>query len=109
MITIQQFEQFLSGMKRAEKARILQWVVQDLGDSFPGIESTPNVCGGEACIVRTRIPVWVLAQARNLGMSEAAILESYPTLRAEDLVSAWTYSRSHHQEIDEQIAENEAA
>ncbi len=109
MITIQQFEQFLSGMKRAEKARILQWVVQDLGDSFPGIESTPNVCGGEACIVRTRIPVWVLAQARNLGMSEAAILESYPTLRAEDLVSAWTYYRSHHQEIDEQIAENEAA
>jgi uncharacterized protein (DUF433 family) len=109
MITIQQFEQFLSDLKRAEKARILQWVAQDLGDSFPGIESTPNVCGGEPCIVRTRIPVWVLVQARNLGMSEAAILESYPSLRAEDLVSAWAYYRSHHQEIDEQIAENEAA
>ena len=109
MITIQQFEQFLSDLKRAEKARILQWVAQDLGDSFPGIESTPNVCGGEPCIVRTRIPVWVLVQARNLGMSEAALLESYPSLRAEDLVSAWAYYRSHHQEIDEQIAENEAA
>ena len=98
-----------SGLKRAEKARILQWVVQDLGDSFPGIESTPDICGGEPCIVRTRIPVWVLVQARNLGMSEAALLESYPTLRAEDLVNAWAYHRSHHQEIDQQIAENEAA
>jgi uncharacterized protein (DUF433 family) len=80
MNTLQQFEKFLSGLKRAEKARLLQWVAQDLGDSFPGIESTPNVCDGEPCIVRTRIPVWVLVQARNLGMSEAAILESYPTL-----------------------------
>ena len=109
MNTLQQFEQFLSGLKRAEKARLLQWVAQDLGDSFPGIESTPNICGGEPCIVRTRIPVWVLVQARNLGMSEAAILESYPTLRAEDLVNAWAYYRSHHQEIDQQIIENEAA
>ncbi len=109
MNTLQQFEQLLSDLKRAEKARLLQWVVQDLGDSFPGIESNPNVCGGEPCIVRTRIPVWVLAQARNLGMSEAAILESYPILRAEDLVNAWAYYRSHHQEIDRQIAENESA
>jgi uncharacterized protein (DUF433 family) len=109
MDTLQQFEQFLSGLKRAEKARILQWVAQDLGDSFPGIESTPNVCGGEPCIVRTRIPVWVLVQARILGLSEAAILENYPTLRAEDLVNAWAYYRSHHEEITQQIKENEAA
>ena len=109
MNTLQQFEQFLSGLKRAEKARILQWVAQDLGDSFPGIESTPNVCGGEPCIVRTRIPVWLLVQARKLGMSEVATLESYPTLRAEDLVNAWAYYRSHHQEIDQQITENETA
>lgn len=109
MNTLQQFEQFLSGLKRAEKARILQWVAQDLGDAFPGIESTPGVCGGDPCIVRTRIPVWTLVQARNLGLTEAAILESYPTLRAEDLVNAWAYYRSHHQEIDQQIAENETA
>lgn len=109
MNTPQKFEQFLSGLKRAEKARLLQWVAQDLGDSFPGIESTPNVCGGEPCIVRTRIPVWVLVQARSLGMSEAAILDCYPSLRAEDLVNAWAYYRSHHPEIDQQISENEAA
>ena len=52
MNTLQQLEQFLSDLKRAEKARLLQWVAQDLGDAFPGIESTPNVCSGEPCIVR---------------------------------------------------------
>ncbi|MFQ5823590.1 MAG: DUF5615 family PIN-like protein [bacterium] len=46
----------LSVLTRAEKAELLQWVVQDLGDAFPGIESTPGVCGGKPRIVRTRIP-----------------------------------------------------
>ena len=45
-----------------------------------GVERTPGVCGGDPCIVRTRIPVWVLVQSRRLGMSEADILKSYPTL-----------------------------
>jgi len=109
MNTLQRFEQLLSDMKQAEKVQLLRLVAQDLGDSFPGIESTPGICGGEACIVRTRIPVWVLVQARNLGVSEAEILQSYPTLRAEDLVNAWAYYRSHRAEIDREIIENETA
>lgn len=109
MNAFHQIEQLLAGLKRSEKARILQAIARDLGDSFPGIESAPGVCGSDPCIVRTRIPVWLLVQARNLGMSEAEILQSYPTLRAEDLVNAWAYYRSHRQEIDFQIAENEAA
>jgi uncharacterized protein (DUF433 family) len=84
-------------------------VARDLGDAFPGIDSDPAVSGGEACIVRTRIPVWVLVQARRLGTSEADLLRSYPTLRAEDLANAWAYYRSHREEIERQIAENEAA
>lgn len=109
MNTLQEAEKLLSEMSRAEKAQVLQWVVQDLGDAFPGIESIPDVCGGEPCIVRTRIPVWVLIQARRLGMSEAEILRSYPTLRAEDLANAWAYFRSHGEEIEKQIRENEEA
>ena len=80
-----------------------------MSDSFPGIESRPGVCGGDPCIVRTRIPVWVLVQARYLGISEADLLRSYPTLRAEDLTNAWAYSRAHHDEIEQQIRENEEA
>ena len=74
-----------------------------------GIESTPGVCGGEPCIVRTRIPVWILEQARRAGTSEAELLQAYPTLRAEDLTNAWSYVRSYRQEIDNQIRENEDA
>jgi uncharacterized protein (DUF433 family) len=109
MSALEDAERLLAAMTRAEKARLLQAVVRDLGDAFPGIEGIPGVSGGEPCIVRTRIPVWVLAQARKLGASEADLLRSYPTLRAEDLVNAWAYSRSHRDEIDRQIQENEAA
>lgn len=109
MGTIHEAERLLESMSRAEKAELLQWIVSDLGDSFPGIESNPGVCGGEACIVRTRIPVWLLEQARRLGVSEADLLRSYPSLRAADLANAWAYVRSHTEEIERQISENEAA
>jgi uncharacterized protein (DUF433 family) len=84
-------------------------VVQELGGAFPGIDARPDVCGGEACIVRTGIPVWLLEQARRLGVSEQALLAAYPSLRAEDLVNAWAYARSHAAEIESQIRANETA
>ena len=96
-------------MTPAEKAQVLQWVARDLGDAFPGIDSNPKVCGGEPCIVRTRIPVWLLVRARDLGASEADLLLSYPTLRAEDLANAWAYVRAHRAEIEQQIRNNEEA
>ncbi|MBL8191101.1 MAG: DUF433 domain-containing protein [Acidobacteria bacterium] len=109
MISILEAEKLLSDMTRAEKAQLLQWVVRDLGDAYPGIESTENVCGGSARIVRTRIPIWLLEQARRLGTTEAELLTAYPTLRAEDLTNAWAYVRSHREEIDREIQENEDA
>jgi uncharacterized protein (DUF433 family) len=51
----------------------------------------------------------MLERARRLGASEADLLHDYPSLRAEDLVNAWAYVRSHRAEIDRQIAENETA
>ena len=109
MSVLQEIEQLLAKIKRAEKAQVLQWVVRDLGDAFPGIDSLSNVCGGEPCIVRTRTPVWILVQARRLGASEADLLRSYPSLCSEDLTSAWAYFRLHREQIEQQIAENEAA
>ena len=71
MNRLQELEELLSAMTRSEKAQVLQWVARDLGDAFPGIESIPDVCGGEPCVVRTRIPGWVLVQARRLGTRAA--------------------------------------
>ena len=109
MPTYQEMEEFVAALSRVEKAQLLQWVVQDLGEAFPGVESRPEVCGGEACVGRTRIPIWLLVQARRLGTGDIDILRSYPTLRVEDLVNAWAYARSHAGEIDQQIRDNEAA
>lgn len=109
MTPLEQIEKILPGMNRAEKAQLLQWVVQDLGDAFPGIESAPQFAGGEPCIVRTRIPVWLLVQAKRQGVTDADLLRAYPSLRAEDLANAWAYDRTHHDEIERQIQDNEAA
>ena len=80
-----------------------------MNHAFPGIESRPDVCGGEPCIVRTRIPVWVLIRARQMGVNEADLLRPYPTLRAEDLTNAWAYYRAYRDGIAQQIRENEEA
>jgi uncharacterized protein (DUF433 family) len=74
-----------------------------------GIESTPEVCGGEPGIAGTRIPVWTLENYRRLGLSEAQILGAFPSLRATDLVNAWSFVASHLDEIEQQIRDNEEA
>src|SRR5437667_3127255 len=109
MSKLEEAERLLSEMTNSEKAQLLQWLVRDLGEAFPGIDNDPKISGGEPCIVRTRIPVWVLEQARRLGTSESEILRSYPSLKAEDLANAWAYVRSHRCEIDKQIELNEDA
>ena len=108
MGVVQEAEDLVARMSRAEKAQLLQAIVRDIGEAFPGVESIPGVQGGDPCIVRTRIPVWVLEQYRRLGMSESDLLANYPSLRAEDLVNAWAYVRAHRDEINRQIAEQEA-
>ena len=109
MASLSDFEKMLPALSRGEKAQVLKWVDRVLDGEFPGIDSRADVCGGEPCIVRTRIPVWLLEQARRLGTSEQALLAAYPQLRAEDLVNAWAYARSHAGEIESQIRENETA
>lgn len=102
-------DDFLGRLTPGEKALVLQRVTHDLGGTSPGIDVQPDVCGGEPCIVRTRIPVWLLVQARRLGTSEAGLLRNYPSLRAEDLANAWAFARAHAEEIHQQIAAHEAA
>lgn len=75
--------------------------------SESGIEKTPGVCGGDACISKTRIPVWSLVCDRRLGMSDAKILTAFPSLSAIDLVNAWRYAEAYPEEIEMAIQENE--
>jgi uncharacterized protein (DUF433 family) len=109
MSTVEEAQKLLSRMTPGEKAQLLRRLAQESQDAYPGIDTIAGLCGGEPVIVRTRIPVWLLEQARRLGSSEADLLRLYPGLHAEDLASAWAYVRSHRDEIDRQIRENESA
>jgi len=50
MSTLAEIEAAAEALTPEEKAALLQKVARDLGQSFPGIDSDPAVCGGEACI-----------------------------------------------------------
>jgi uncharacterized protein (DUF433 family) len=72
------------------------------------ITKTADVCGGDACIRGSRIPVWALVNYRRLAGGEADILLAYPSLTPADLEAAWEYAAVHTDEIDRSIRENEA-
>jgi uncharacterized protein (DUF433 family) len=71
------------------------------------VQKTPNVCGGRACIRKTRITVWGLVNARRLGATDDQILRNIVGLAPDDLLAAWDYYRDHLAEIDQDIRENE--
>ena len=105
-MTLQDLERQLLTLSLSEKVEAIQLLLRSLDQTWAGIEKKPGVCGGDACIANTRIPVWVLVQARSLGSREADLLDNYPTLTAIDLTNAWTYARAYPLEIQVAIQEN---
>lgn len=73
------------------------------------IRKTPGVCGGDACIRETRIPVWLIVNARRLGGTDAGLLDDYPGLMQADLDACWDYYREHPIEIEQCIWLNDTA
>ena len=106
-MTIKRFEAQLLALTPTEKAQIIQLLTQNLANTWQGISKTPGVCGGDACIRNTRIPVWVLESFRRLGMNESRLLDNYPTLTATDLANAWAYAAAFPDEIEIAIREND--
>ncbi|MBA3920778.1 MAG: DUF433 domain-containing protein [Nostocaceae cyanobacterium] len=53
------------------------------------------------------MPVWVLVNARNIGISESALLDDYPTLTATALANAWVYADVYTVEIADEIRSNQ--
>ena len=65
-----------------------------------------GVCGGDACIRGTRVPVWGLQAARQNGTADRDILQMYPFLSQADLDAAWVFVSNHEDEIQAQIRAN---
>lgn len=108
-MTLQELENQILALPPTEKAAIIQSLTQSLNIGAKGITKTPGVCSGEACIAGTRITVWLLVEARRLGISEFQLLQDYPHISAADIVNAWIYADAYPEEIEAAIRANEAA
>ncbi|MBO1351219.1 MAG: DUF433 domain-containing protein [Hormoscilla sp. GUM202] len=104
---LKELEPQLLALSDDEKAQVVQLLSQGKITLGRGIEKTPGVCGGSACIAGTRITVWGLVEASRLSYSEADLLTSYPSLSATDLANAWAYAEAFPDEIETAIAEND--
>jgi uncharacterized protein (DUF433 family) len=107
-MTLKELEHQLLALSDSEKDHVVQLLSQPKPNLTQGIEKTPGVCGGSACVAGTRITVWGLVESQRIGYSEADLLTSYPTLSATNLANAWAYTAAFPDEIEAEIAENNA-
>ncbi len=105
-LSFHQVEDLVLKMSLSKKAQLLYVISKEISGAFPGIEKTPNVCGGSACVIRTRIPVWTLVSFKKMGMNDNLLLASFPSLRHQDLNNVWAYYKANKKEIDKDIVEN---
>ncbi|WP_293349440.1 MULTISPECIES: DUF433 domain-containing protein [unclassified Microcoleus] len=108
-MTIQELETQVLTLNPVDKAKLISILTQTLTNGSLGIKKTPGVCGGDACIGNTRIPVWSLVNYRTLGANDGQILQDFPHLSAADIVNAWAYADAYPEEIEAAIVRNEAA
>ncbi len=108
-MTLKELQPQLLALSPEEKTQAIQLLAQSLTNFWSGIQKTPDVMGGEACIRQTRIPVWLLVSYRRQSATDAHILEGHPDLSAADLVNAFSYAEAYPDEIERAIREQEEA
>jgi uncharacterized protein (DUF433 family) len=62
------------------------------GEYLQRISIDPNICFGQPCIRGTRIWVDLIIENLAAGASRQDILNSYPSLTADDIEAARTYA-----------------
>ena len=55
------------------------------------ISADPRICGGQACVRGTRVPVYVILDFLAAGNTVEEILAEYPQLAREDVLAAIEY------------------
>ncbi len=55
------------------------------------ISVDPRICGGQACVRGTRVPVYVILDFLAAGNAIEEILVEYPQLTREDVLAAIEY------------------
>jgi uncharacterized protein (DUF433 family) len=108
-MTLTELKIDLASLNSADKAAAIEFLLQTLSKGSRGITKTPGVCGGDACIDRTRLPVWLFVSLRSQGATDAELLQFYPHLSAADLVNVWAYAEAHPDEIETALQEEAEA
>ena len=108
-MTVKELTTQLLTLTPTEKAEAIQILTKTISNGSRGITKTPGVCGGDACIAKTRIPVWLMVSWRHQGVSDAELLSFYPHLSAADLVNVWAYADAYPEEIEAALREEDAA
>ena len=108
-MSIQKIEAQLLSLSPSEKVEAIGLLSRSLNCTWRGMSKVPGVCGGEACIEGTRVPVWVLVSYRQLGVKDSDQPYNYPMLTALDLANAWTYAAAYPEEMEAAMSENDKA
>lgn len=58
------------------------------------ITINPSICHGKPCIKGTRIPVYLILEMLEYGMTIPEILEEYPHLSSDDIRACVTFAKN---------------
>jgi uncharacterized protein (DUF433 family) len=106
---LQKAEALLPKLTERETDILLYQIFERRKTPKRGVSKTPGVCGGDACIDGTRMPIWSLVNHRLMGFSDLEILYGFPTVTADDLKTAWKYYVDNQVEIDDLIRDHYSA
>jgi uncharacterized protein (DUF433 family) len=115
-MTLKDLESQLLALTYAEKERVIQLLTHSLTIDSPAeracrersaVAKPVQIGAGEARIGDPQIAIWELVNAKELGCSDADLVQIYPQLTALDLVTAWEYAEANAAEISRTLQELE--
>ncbi len=104
-MTLKDLEAQLLALTPAQKERVIQLLTHSLVTAPAEVAKPVTSSVGEARIGDTQIAVWELVNAKELGCSDADLLQIYPQLTALDLANAWDYAEANADEISRTLQE----
>ena len=104
-MTLKDLESQLLALTPAEKERVIQLLTQSLTIDKSEVAKPVKIDAGEARIGNPQIAIWELVNAKQLGCSDADLLQIYPQLTALDLATAWEYAEANADEISRTLQE----
>ncbi len=107
--TIDQTLRLAAQLPKDEQQELLRRLTKLVNTPNDLIVKTPGVVGGRARINNTRLAVWLLIGWIQLGWTDEDLLQGYPSLTPESIAAVKAYYAINQEEIDQDIAENDAA